>query len=135
MLSGLIDRDIVDDVINECRKREKRLRLLPAHVVVYYVLASSQLLGLAFMRWMCTIAPPATRIEGKLVAAVASTLQRYWTAIWTVTRSPGADLLAVRRTAIRGMSADAHQTDHRLLDGPAVLRVLARTSSDIDGSR
>jgi hypothetical protein len=39
VLSGLIHRDIVDDVINECRKREKRSRLLPAHVVVYYVLA------------------------------------------------------------------------------------------------
>jgi hypothetical protein len=39
MLSGLIHRDIVDDVLNECRKREKRSRLLPAHVVVYYVLA------------------------------------------------------------------------------------------------
>jgi hypothetical protein len=39
VLSGLVHRDIVDDVINECGKREKRSRLLPAHVVAYYVLA------------------------------------------------------------------------------------------------
>ena len=39
VLSGLIHRDIVEDVINKCGKREKRSRLLPAHVVVYYVLA------------------------------------------------------------------------------------------------
>lgn len=39
VLTGLIHRDVVDDVIAECGKREKRARLLPAHVVVYYVLA------------------------------------------------------------------------------------------------
>jgi len=37
VLSGLIHRDIVDDVIRECGKREQRSRLLPAHVMVYYV--------------------------------------------------------------------------------------------------
>jgi hypothetical protein len=47
-LSGLIHRDIVDDVINECRKREKRSRLLPAHVVVYYVLALNLFFGEAY---------------------------------------------------------------------------------------
>jgi hypothetical protein len=36
VLTGLIHRDIVDDVIRECGKREKRSRLLPAHVVMYY---------------------------------------------------------------------------------------------------
>jgi hypothetical protein len=48
VLSGLIHRDIVDDVINECRKREKRSRLLPAHVVVYYVLALNLFFGQAY---------------------------------------------------------------------------------------
>jgi Insertion element 4 transposase N-terminal len=48
VLSGLIHRDIVDDVINECRKREKRSRLLPAHVVVYYVLALNLFFGEAY---------------------------------------------------------------------------------------
>jgi hypothetical protein len=48
VLSGLIHRDIVDDVINECGKREKRSRLLPAHVVVYYVLALNLFFGQAY---------------------------------------------------------------------------------------
>jgi hypothetical protein len=48
VLSSLIHRDIVDDVINEYRKREKRSRLLPAHVVVYYVLALNLFFGEAY---------------------------------------------------------------------------------------
>jgi hypothetical protein len=50
VLSGLIHRDIVDDVINECRKREKWSRLLSAHVVVYYVLALNLFFGEEVMR-------------------------------------------------------------------------------------
>ena len=46
--TGLIHRDIVDDVIRECGKREKRSRLLPAHVVMYYVLALNLFLGEAY---------------------------------------------------------------------------------------
>ena len=48
MLAGLIHRDIVDDVIRECGKREKRQRLLPAHVVMYYVLALNLFFGEAY---------------------------------------------------------------------------------------
>ena len=48
MLTGLIHRDIVDDVIRECGKREKRSRLLPAHVVMYYVLALNLFFGEAY---------------------------------------------------------------------------------------
>lgn len=44
VLSRVIPRDLVDEVIAESGRREKRTRLLPAHVVVYYVLA----LGLFF---------------------------------------------------------------------------------------
>ena len=36
VLSSVIHRDIVDDVLRESGKREQRSRLLPAHVVVYY---------------------------------------------------------------------------------------------------
>ncbi|MDQ3150952.1 MAG: transposase domain-containing protein [Actinomycetota bacterium] len=39
VLSSVIHRDIVDDVLRECGKREQRSRLSPAHVVVYYTLA------------------------------------------------------------------------------------------------
>lgn len=48
VLTGLIHRDIVDDVIRECGKREKRSRLLPAHVVMYYVLALNLFFGQAY---------------------------------------------------------------------------------------
>ena len=48
VLSGLIHRDIVDDVIRESGTREKRSRLLPAHVVVYYVLALNLFFGQAY---------------------------------------------------------------------------------------
>lgn len=48
VLSGLIHRDVVDEVVAECGKREKRSRLLPAHVVVYYVLALNLFFGEAY---------------------------------------------------------------------------------------
>ena len=44
----MIHRDIVDDVVRESGKREKRLRLLPAHVVMYYVLALNLFFGEAY---------------------------------------------------------------------------------------
>lgn len=45
VLTQLIRRDLVDEVVAECGKREKRSRLLPAHVVVYYVLALNLFFG------------------------------------------------------------------------------------------
>ncbi|MCA1681795.1 MAG: IS4 family transposase [Actinobacteria bacterium] len=48
VLSSVIHRDIVDDVIRETGKREERSRLLPAHVVVYYVLALNLFFGDAY---------------------------------------------------------------------------------------
>lgn len=48
VLGSLIHRDIVDDVINKCGKREQRSRLLPAHVVVYYVLGLNLFFGEAY---------------------------------------------------------------------------------------
>ena len=39
VLTRLVPRDTVDEVLAETGRREKRSRLLPAHVVVYFVLA------------------------------------------------------------------------------------------------
>jgi len=39
VLTRLLPRDLVDEVIAEAGRREQRRRLLPARVVVYYVLA------------------------------------------------------------------------------------------------
>jgi hypothetical protein len=44
----VIHRDVIDDVIRETGKREERSRLLPAHVVVYYVLALNLFFGDAY---------------------------------------------------------------------------------------
>lgn len=48
VLTRLIPRDLVDEVIAESGRREKRSRLLPAHVVVYYVLALALYFGEAY---------------------------------------------------------------------------------------
>jgi hypothetical protein len=65
VLSGLIHRDIADDVINECGKREQRSRLLPAHVVVYYVLALNLFFGESIRRSDAPTCQRAT-ISGEL---------------------------------------------------------------------
>jgi hypothetical protein len=39
VLTRIVDRDLVDEVLAETGKREKRQRLLPARVVVYFVMA------------------------------------------------------------------------------------------------
>ena len=38
VLTRVVPRDLVDEVIAGAGRKEKRSRLLPAHVVVYYVL-------------------------------------------------------------------------------------------------
>jgi hypothetical protein len=48
VLSSVIHRDIIDDVIRETGERQTRSRLLPAHVVVYYVLALNLFFGEAY---------------------------------------------------------------------------------------
>src|SRR5258708_37408192 len=39
VLTRLVPRDLVDEVLAETGRREKRSRLLPAHVVAYFVMA------------------------------------------------------------------------------------------------
>lgn len=39
VLTRIVPRDVVDEVLAETGRREKRSRLLPAHVVIYFVLA------------------------------------------------------------------------------------------------
>src|SRR5271170_5550040 len=39
VLTRTVPRDLVDEVLAETGRREKRSRLLPAHVVVYFVMA------------------------------------------------------------------------------------------------
>ena len=48
VLTRLIDRDLVDDVLAETGRVEQRSRLLPARIVVYYVLALCLFFGDAY---------------------------------------------------------------------------------------
>jgi hypothetical protein len=48
VLTRVVPRDLVDEVLNSTRKSEKRSRLLPARVVVYYVLALTLFFGDAY---------------------------------------------------------------------------------------
>jgi hypothetical protein len=48
VLTRLIDRDLVDDVLAETGRMEQRSRLLPARVVVYYVLGLCLFFGEAY---------------------------------------------------------------------------------------
>lgn len=43
VLTRLFNRDLVDEVLAETGTTEQRLRLLPARVVVYYVMALTEL--------------------------------------------------------------------------------------------
>ncbi len=52
ILTRLIDRDLVDDVLAETGRVEQRSRLLPARVVVYYVLGLCLFFGDAYEEWM-----------------------------------------------------------------------------------
>lgn len=56
VLTRLLDRDLVDEVIVAAGRQEKRVRLLPARVVVYYVLALCLFFGDSYeevMRKLC----------------------------------------------------------------------------------
>src|SRR3974377_1266817 len=48
VLTRLIDRALVDDVLAETGRAERRSRLLPARVMVYYVLALCLFFGDAY---------------------------------------------------------------------------------------
>jgi len=48
VLTRVVPRDLIDEVIAESGRKEKRSRLLPAHVVVYYVLALALYFGEAY---------------------------------------------------------------------------------------
>lgn len=71
VLTRLVPRDLVDEVIAQSGRKEKRSRLLPAHVVVYYVLALALYFGEAYEEVM-------RRLVGGL------RFLRNWSDDWTV---------------------------------------------------
>jgi Insertion element 4 transposase N-terminal len=71
MLTRLLPRDLVDEVIAETGRREQRRRLLPARVVVYYVLALCLFFGEGYEEVM-------RRLAGGLQ------FMNSWSTEWTV---------------------------------------------------
>jgi hypothetical protein len=71
VLTRLVNRDLVDDVLAETGRAEKRSRLLPARVVVYYVMALCLFFGEAYEEVM-------RRLVGGLQYLGA------WRQVWTV---------------------------------------------------
>lgn len=127
VLTRLVPRDLVDEVLAETGRREKRSRLLPAHVVVYFVMAMAifrdgyeevmrRLVGgLQFMRvWQKEWAVPTTgalsQARGRLGEAPLKVLFERVAEPLAVAGTPGAWLGGHRLMAIDGVKLDVPDT-------------------------
>jgi len=127
VLTRVVPRDLIDEVLAETGRREKRSRLLPAHVVVYFVMAMAVFRdgyeevmrrltgGLAFMRaWQQDWAVPTTgaicQARGRLGEAPLKALFERVAAPLAVAGTPGAWLGARRLMAIDGVKLDVPDT-------------------------
>jgi len=127
VLTRLVPRDLVDEVLAETGRREKRSRLLPAHIVVYFVMAMAVFRdgyeevmrrltgGLQFMRgWQKEWAVPATGAisqarERPGKAPLKALFERVAVPL-AVAGTPGAWLGARRLMAIDGVKLDVPDT-------------------------
>jgi len=83
VLTRLFPRDLVDEVIGQAGRRERRSRLLPAHVVVYFVLGLALYFGEAYEEVM-------RRLVGGL------RFLRNWSGEWTVPTTSAMSQARVR---------------------------------------
>lgn len=127
VLTRLVPRDLVDEVLAETGRREKRSRLLPAHVVVYFVMAMALFRdgyeevmrrltgGLQFMRaWQDEWAVPTTgaisQARGRLGEAPLRMLFEKVARPLARAGAPGAWLGDRRLMAIDGVKLDVPDT-------------------------
>ena len=127
VLTRLVPRDLVDEVLAETGRRQKRSRLLPAHVVVYFVMAMAVFRdgyeevmrrltgGLQFMRaWQKEWAVPTTgaisQARERLGEAPLKMLFERVAEPLAVAGTPGAWLGARRLMAIDGVKLDVPDT-------------------------
>ncbi len=127
VLTRLVPRDLVDEVLAETGRRGKRSRLLPAHVVVYFVMALAIFRdgyeevmrrltgGLVFMRaWRRDWAVPATgaisQARERLGEAPVRALFERVAAPVAGPGAPGAWLGSRRLMAIDGVKLDVPDT-------------------------
>ncbi len=127
VLTRVVPRALVNEVLAETRRREKRSRLLPAHVVVYFVMAMAIFRdgyeevmrrltgGLRFMRaWSHDWAVPTTgaisQARERLGEAPVKLLFEKVAAPLAAPGAPGAWLGHRRLMAIDGVKVDAPDT-------------------------
>jgi Insertion element 4 transposase N-terminal len=127
VLTRVVPRDLVNEVLAETRRREKRSRLLPAHVVVYFVMAMAIFRdgyeevmrrltgGLQFMRawsqdWSVPTTGPISQARERLGEAPVKMLFEKVAAPLATPGAPGAWLGHRRLMAIDGVKLDAPDT-------------------------
>lgn len=127
VLTRLVPRDLVDEVLAETGRREKRSRLLPAHVVVYFVMAMAVFRdgyeevmrrltgGLAFMRawrqdWQVPTTGAISQARERLGEEPVKTLFERVAVPLAAPGAPGAWLGARRLMAIDGVKLDVPDT-------------------------
>jgi hypothetical protein len=127
VLTRLVPRDLVDEVLAETGRREKRSRLLPAHVVVYFVMALAVFRdgyeevtrrltgGLAFMRawrkdWAVPSAGAISQARERLGEAPLKALFERVAGPLAAAGAPGAWLGSRRLMAIDGVKMDVPDT-------------------------
>jgi hypothetical protein len=136
VLTRLVSRDAIDEVLAETGRREKRSRLLPAHVMVYFVIAMAvfgdgyeevmrRLVGgLQFMRawrkeWSVPTTGAISQARDRLGEAPLKALFERIAEPLAVPGTPGAWLGSRRLMAIDGAKID-------IPDTPANIREFGR---------
>jgi transposase IS4-like protein/DDE family transposase len=127
VLARVVPRDLVDEVLAETGRREKRSRLLPAHVVVYFIIAMAifrdgyeevvrkMVDGLRFLRnWRDTWRVPTTgaisQARDRLGEAPMKALFDRVAVPLAKPGTPGAWLRSWRLMAIDGVQIDVPDT-------------------------
>jgi hypothetical protein len=127
VLTRLVPRDLVDEVLSETGRREKRSRLLPAHVVVYFVMAMAVFRdgyeevmrrlagGLAFMRawrrdWQVPTTGAISQARERLGEEPVKALFERVAVPLAAAGAPGAWLGSRRLMAIDGVKLDVPDT-------------------------
>ena len=127
VLTRVVPRDLVNEVLAETRRREKRSRLLPAHVVVYFVMAMAVFRdgyeevmrrltgGLMFMRtwsrdWSVPTTGAISQARERLGEAPVKLLFERVAMPLAAPGAPGAWLGHRRLMAIDGVKLDAPDT-------------------------
>src|SRR5512144_368452 len=131
VLTKVVPRFVVDEVLAETQRKEKRSRLLPAHVVVYFVMAlalfrdgydeviRALVHGLRFARtWSTAWQVPTTRaISQARVRLGEEAMRRLFARVaqpLATAGTPGAWLGTWRLMAIDGVMLDIPDTDANL---------------------